>query len=117
MVMEIYISFILIKKILIMFDYRLHLKKLTIFKIKFFLIIIIIFEIGIFIIRITFPNPSPEGHIRILGFVARLLILVDFYYDVIYDITANTEGIRMKNFTFPEFKNKENSGKEFIETI
>jgi hypothetical protein len=101
-ILEIFISIILIRKILTMFEYRRHLQKTTILKIFLFLFLIIILEVGIFIIRLVYSNPtSPEGHIRILGFAIRLIILVDFYNDIIYDIQVNTFHIQENNFTFP----------------
>ena len=98
-ILEIFISVVLIIKILVMFDYRIRLQRLTIFKIIIYLIIITLFESSIFFIRIFYYNPnSPEGHIRILGFVVRINIIIDFYHDVINDIIVNTELIRMQNF-------------------
>ena len=112
-ILEIFISIILIIKILVMFDYRQHLQRLTILKIIIYLVIIILLELSIFFIRIFYYNPnSPEGHIRILGFIIRINIIIDFYHDVINDIISNTEAIQMHNFdvnldvhghTFPEY--------------
>lgn len=98
-ILEIIISFVLITKVLIMFDYRENLQRITILKIIIYVILITLLELSIFFIRIFYYNPnSPEGHIRILGFIIRINIIIDFYHDVINDINLNTQQIQMHKF-------------------
>ena len=116
MVVEIFLTIKLVQKVLLMFEYRTHLKKLTIFKIKFYLGLIIFLELVIWVIRILYSGVnSPQGHLRILGFILRLIIVIDFYRDITIDITRNIE---LNNFySAPEYGAKDLNFQEMITTI
>ena len=101
LLLEVYLSVILIMKVLLMLEYREDTRRRTILKAKLYLLIIVILEFAIFFTRIFSFNPdSPEGHIRVLGFLVRILIVIDFYKDIILSITSDDEndGLMMRNF-------------------
>ena len=105
LVLEIYLCVILIQKVLMMLEYRVETQRKTILKTKLYLVIIVGLELSIFLIRIFyFDSNSPEGHIRILGFLVRILIVIDFYNDIIMSITSDDDddGRMMKKFCLVE---------------
>ena len=101
LLLEIYLCIILIQKVLMMLEYREQTQQKTILKTKLYLVLIVVLELSIFFIRVFYFNPdSPEGHIRILGFLVRIFIVVDFYGDIISSITNEDENnqLTMRNF-------------------
>ena len=84
-----------------MLEYRENAQRKTILKTKLYLIVIVLLELALFFIRIFYFNPSsPEGHVRVLGFLVRILIVIDFYRDIIISITSDDENdeLMMRHF-------------------
>ena len=100
MLLEIYLSAVLIKKIVIMLEYRESVQRKAILKTKVYLVLIILMELSIFFIRIFyFHKESPESHLRTAGFILRIIVVIDFYKDIITDIvTMNMEERAIKDF-------------------
>ena len=101
LILEVYLCAILIQKVLVMLEYRETTQIKTILKTKMYLLGITLLELSIFFIRIFYFSPdSPEGHLRILGFLIRILIVIDFYGDIISSIRNEDEehDLMMRNY-------------------
>ena len=87
-VIEMYLLYILFSKIMIMFDYRQLLKRKLIWKLYLYTFIFFILEFAFLFVRVYFRNKNvPEDHIRVFSYNFRLFTVIDFYRDILSNIS------------------------------
>lgn len=85
LLLEVYLVVVLIRKVGFVFaDNPTIVHPSVVVKTKIYLCAIVVLEITIFVLRVFVADPrSPEGSLRAFGFVLRVLVIVDFFRDLL----------------------------------
>ena len=85
LLLEVYLVVVLIRKVGFVFaDNPTIVHPSMVVKAKVYLCAIVVLEIAIFVLRVFVADPrAPEGSLRVFGFVLRVLVIVDFFRDLL----------------------------------